>query len=190
MMVVSRRTPCVSSVRVVCSQGPSVAQSKHQPPSHWVAARNISSTTILSSDLASFYRIEVSNADRPDATKLTVRGPDIDGILASMTVALAQEGCSLKELHAGYLKHASDTLSYETKVDGNEIEDVFFVVEHETGKPFPDDSLKGLGQSLLDSLKTPMKCLTGKKSTEKELDEDQYSTPEEGQQITVVKGNK
>ena len=73
--------------------------------------------TTPSSSLSKYYCVEVSNADRPDATRITVRGPDVDGILASMTVALAQQGCSLKELHAGYA-HA-ETISFEKQMGGD-----------------------------------------------------------------------
>ena len=38
---------------------------------------------------------------RIPTTVLTVRGPDVDGVLASMTAALCAHGCSLVELHAG-----------------------------------------------------------------------------------------
>jgi Transmembrane protein 65 len=46
------------------------------------------------------FQIEASNAVRPDATALRVTGPDVDGLLASMTAALAVRNCSLVELHA------------------------------------------------------------------------------------------
>jgi hypothetical protein len=137
------------------------------------------------SDLSKYYRVEVSNAARPDATKITVRGPDVDGILASMTVALAQEGCSLKELHAGYA-NLSETLSYESRnADASEIEDIFFVAQHTTGKPFPDEALPDLGKTLLKALRKPMACLSGKKEEDEvDLDEDQQHAKED--QITVV----
>lgn len=142
-------------------------------------------TSVPLSDLSKYYRVEVSNAARPDATKITVRGPDVDGMLASMTVALAQEGCSLKELHAGYA-HLSETLSYESRnEEGSEIEDIFFVAQHTTGKPFPDDALPDLGKTLLKALRKPMTCLSGKKEEDEvDLDEDQQHAKED--QITVV----
>ena len=144
-------------------------------------------TTTLLSDLSKYYKVEVSNAARPDATKITVVGPDVDGILASMTVALAQQGCSLKELHAGYVD-LSETRSYEKHVEGDQIEDIFFVAKHETGEQFPDETLRDLGESLLKSLANPMTTLSGKEDEDSlELNEDLEHSKDE--QITVVKKN-
>jgi hypothetical protein len=148
------------------------------------ATRNYTVTTPLS-DLSKYYFVEVSNADRADATRITVRGPDVDGILASMTVALAQQGCSLKELHAGFAHN--ETISFEKHVEGDQIEDIFYVAQHSTGKQFPDEALHDLGSSLLKSLKNPMTCLSGK-SAEEDLDLDKdHSKIEQGEQIKVVK---
>lgn len=145
-------------------------------------------TTIPLSDLSKYYRVEVSNAARSDATKITVKGPDVDGILASMTVALAQQGCSLKELHAGY-SDVNETVSFEKHVEGDRIEDIFFVAKHETGKQFPDEALYDLGKSLLKSLSNPMPCLSGKQEEGSlPLEEGMERTGEE--QITVVKQKK
>lgn len=146
------------------------------------AKRNYAPTTPLS-NLSKYYYVEVSNADRPDATRITVRGPDVDGILASMTVALAQQGCSLKELHAGYAQ--AETISFEKQVEGDQIEDIFYVAKHETGEQFPDDALQDLGKSLLKSLQNPMTILSGKEE-ELDLDND-HSHADKGEQITVVK---
>lgn len=111
-------------------------------------------------DWSIYYRIEANNAARHDATQLTVSGPDIDGVLASMTVALAVRGCSLVELHAA---KSIDTPHFHHVVhdDGSAddvpmIHDVFCVVERATGKPFGDDDLEPLAKSLLEALKTPM----------------------------------
>lgn len=116
------------------------------------------------------FHIEASNAIRKDATTLSVSGPDVDGLLASMAAALALRGCSLVELHA---KRARDDNSiYEDDSDDTEdrtIEDVFYVVDRETGKPFPDSELENLAQSLLDSTRTPMNP-TSVKATIKELE--------------------
>ena len=144
--------------------------------------RSYTLTTPLS-DLSKYYYVEVSNADRPDATRITVRGPDVDGILASMTVALAQEGASLKELHARY----AETVSFEKHMEGDQIEDIFYVSKHSTGEQFPDDALRDLGKSLLKSLQNPLTCLSGK-SPEEELDlHKDHSHADEGEQISVIK---
>lgn len=92
------------------------------------------------------FTIEASNAIRHDITALTVRGPNVDGVLASMTTALAARGCSLVELHA---KNVSE----------NEIEDVFYVINRETGQQFDDDDLNELARSVMDSTRKPMSVL-------------------------------
>lgn len=94
------------------------------------------------------FSIEASNATRPDATALTVQGPDVDGLLASMTAALAVRGASIIEIHA-QRQHPND----ETD---KTINDVFYVVKRETGDAFDDEELEELAEGLLDSTRTPM----------------------------------
>ncbi len=108
------------------------------------------STTLKLQELTSehefSFTIEASNAVREDITALTVRGPNVDGVLASMTTALASRGCSLVELHA-------------KSVSENEIEDVFYVVNRETGQQYEDDDLNELARSVMDSTRKPMSVL-------------------------------
>jgi hypothetical protein len=148
-----------------------------------------SSVPPSSPDFSQFYQIEVSNAERTDATKLTVRGPDIDGIMASMTLSLAMQGCSLIELHA---KKAVDTAASHTVLTDDSIEDVFFVVNRQTGTPFSDDALEPLAQALLKSLSTPMNVLSGGDGPEKTWESLLKKHPPvdamRDPQITVVKG--
>ncbi len=100
------------------------------------------------------FTIEASNAVRENATALTVRGPDVDGLMASMTAALAVRGCSIIEIHA-QRAHPND-------LEDKEIEDVFYVVKRETGNAFDDDELEELAEGLLDSTRTPMNVNTVK----------------------------
>jgi len=108
------------------------------------------------------FQIEASNALRKDATALTVTGPDVDGLLASMTAALAVRGCSLVELHAQRKlvdENNDNDMNSNSSTDENgerSIEDVFYVVNRETGEPFEDDELEELARGLLDSTRTPM----------------------------------
>lgn len=88
------------------------------------------------------FEIEASNAVRDNATSLKISGPDVDGLLASMTAALAVRGASIVEINA--------------KATDLGIEDFFFVVKRETNDPFDDDELEELAQGLLDSTRTPM----------------------------------
>jgi hypothetical protein len=94
------------------------------------------------------FTIEASNAVRENATTLTVRGPDVDGLMASMTAALAVRGCSILEIHA--------QRAHPNEEQDTEIQDVFSVIKRETGKQFDDDELEPLAQGLLDSTRTPM----------------------------------
>lgn len=94
------------------------------------------------------FEIEASNAIRPDATVLKVRGPDADGLLASMTAALSVSGCSIVEIQAKQDKGSDGT--------GNMIIDEFHVVSKVTGEQFDDDDIEALAKQLLDSTRTPM----------------------------------
>jgi hypothetical protein len=175
-------------VRILTTRGTASSSGSWAAPSYPKHFHCCYTTSAPVWDLSKYYRVEVSNAARPDATKITVRGPDVDGILASMTVALAQEGCSLKELHAGYANaNLSETLSYEHRnEEGSEIEDIFFVAQHTTGKPFPDEALPDLGKTLLKALRKPMACLSGKTKEDDEKDHQQHT---KDSQITVVTGS-
>jgi hypothetical protein len=94
------------------------------------------------------FTIEASNAVRPNATALTVKGPDVDGLLASMTAALAVRGCSIVEIHAQRENPEDDS--------DRSVNDVFYVIKRETGEQFDDEELEELAEGLLDSTRTPM----------------------------------
>jgi hypothetical protein len=160
---------------------PSAPASRVRIPSFHMPTNTLSLYRPLSVGLAALYRIEVSNADRPDATKLTVRGPDVHGIMATMALALAKHNCSIIELHAGAYRDA-DTASYRNHLLGDGIEDIFYVTNYETGKPFGDDELQELGQCLLDALKAPMKVL----STGKPVTLEAFKPSSDDVQITVI----
>ena len=95
----------------------------------------------FSADNEFAYHIEASNADRNDATVLTIRGPNIDGVLASLTSTLAASGFSLVELVA-------------KQTDDDSIEDVFLITKH--GVRVPDNELDGLATALLDATRSPL----------------------------------
>ena len=65
------------------------------------------------------FEVEASNAVRDDATVLTVRGPDVDGLLASMTAALTARGCSLVELHAARAATAAPSPDLAAEIASN-----------------------------------------------------------------------
>mmetsp|Transcript_24054 Transcript_24054/g.52077 ORF Transcript_24054/g.52077 Transcript_24054/m.52077 type:complete len:324 (+) Transcript_24054:185-1156(+) len=89
------------------------------------------------------FHIEASNSERDDATVLTVRGPDVDGFLASLTSTLSANGYSLLELSAK--KSGEDV-----------IEDVFVVVKMNTREQVPDEELDELAQTLLEATRSPL----------------------------------
>jgi hypothetical protein len=104
------------------------------------------------------YTIEASNAMRESATALTVRGPDVDGLLASMTAALAVRGCSIVEIHAQQVAGTAmeDEDDFSSPNDSKMIQDIFYVVNRETGEQFDDEELEELAEALLDSTRQPM----------------------------------
>jgi hypothetical protein len=170
----------------------SSSQADTSPTRRFSSSSN-TGTTI--DDWSVYYRIEANNAARKDATQLTVSGPDIDGILASMTVALAVKGCSLVELHAA--KSVDMGSSFHRFMDEEHvpmIHDVFYVVQRSTGTAFRDEDLEPLAKSLLDSLKTPMNLvgvgvgapLGGSASAQPVLPSPPSISPEDDQ-IMIVK---
>lgn len=104
------------------------------------------------------FTVEASNALRPDATALTVEGPDVDGVLASMTTALSKQGCSIIEISAKRAPPVKDgSLGIIPSNNSRAIRDVFYVVDRETGEPFEDDQLEMVAQALLEATRTPLR---------------------------------
>ena len=102
------------------------------------------------------FDVEISNNVRDDATVLTVKGPDLDGILASVTAALTLNGCSLLEVEAHSNNNASTTSSTSTSdVDGSHnehfIEDTFVIVDQETKGKLKDEDLEELCKIILNA---------------------------------------
>lgn len=89
------------------------------------------------------FTVQMSNTIRDDATVLVVRGPDLDGILASITAALTLNGCSLLEVNA----HGA------TDQDSNEgyIEDTFVIVDQSTKMKIKDEDLEELCKIILNA---------------------------------------
>lgn len=148
------------------------------------------------------FLVEASNAERKDVTVLTVTGPDVDGILASMTAALALRGCSLVELHAkGKSSSGTNTAEgYEETPRGVAsmaetddtapqpplgVQDVFYVVDRRTGKPFEDDELQDLAQSLLEATRTPMNAI-GVKAVINELEKSNQALKQRVRRLEEV----
>lgn len=101
------------------------------------------------------FTVEASNALRPDATALTVQGPDVDGVLASMTTALSKQGCSIVEISAKRAPAKDGSMGLPT--NSGAINDIFYVVDRKTGAPFDDDQLEIVARALLEATRTPLR---------------------------------
>ena len=118
------------------------------------------------------FEIEASNDMHETATALIVKGPDVDGLLASMTATLALQGCSIVEIHASKAKMIPSTaaavvvdngnnaeddeqsdLTTENNSNPNTIHDTIYVVKQGTYEKYDDEELEELAQALLDSTK-------------------------------------
>lgn len=90
------------------------------------------------------FEVEVDNEVNPGYTTVIVRGPDVDGVLASITACIASYGCSVAELHAGYRKEGdiADVFSNE---DGT-------VLEGESDTPHGTSSASTAVESLTSLL--------------------------------------
>ena len=91
------------------------------------------------------FQIEADNAAASDATTLVVEGPDLPGLLASLTAALSALGVHLVEASV----RAGD-------VQGS-VRDVF-VVRGRDGGQVDDDSLDDLARALLLAARDPLRA--------------------------------
>lgn len=113
----------------------------------------------ITQDQEMAFEVETSNRLRPDATAITVRGPDVDGTLASMTAAVASAGYSVVELHATTLQPvgAGDSPSSSTHMS----EDTFIVRPRGSKtEQVPDGELDGLARAVLAACKDPLSART------------------------------
>ena len=106
------------------------------------------------------FEVECSNKVRNDATAITVRGPDVDGILASMTAALSASGFSVLELRGTHHKvrddGGTDENSLFTMSNDGTYEDTFIVRPRGSTAQVPDDDLEELGHTILAACKDPL----------------------------------
>ena len=115
------------------------------------------------------FEVEVDNERHPGYTTVTVRGPDVDGVLASITAAIASAGCSVVELTAENRDKAkrgdaadSEDGGIATIVDNlvqpNRMyfEDVFLIKDRATQQAIGNDDLDGVARSVLAAVKDPL----------------------------------
>eukprot|EP00565_Helicotheca_tamesis_P002370 CAMPEP_0185740836 /NCGR_PEP_ID=MMETSP1171-20130828/38637_1 /TAXON_ID=374046 /ORGANISM="Helicotheca tamensis, Strain CCMP826" /LENGTH=275 /DNA_ID=CAMNT_0028412765 /DNA_START=285 /DNA_END=1112 /DNA_ORIENTATION=+ len=142
----------------------------------------------LSEEQEFAFEVEASNRLRRDATALTVRGPDIDGLLASMTSALTSQGCSLVELHASPRESSGS--------DGT-VEDIFIVRQRGSKTQIDDDKLGELSRALLAATKDPLLAHSLKAQvTELEAENEKLISRVkkledviEEKQVTIIRGD-
>jgi hypothetical protein len=130
------------------------------------------------------FEVEVDNEANPGYTTIIVRGPDVDGVLASITACIASCGCSVAELHAGYRKVLSQEDNAVVSENGEgesmgdassnsggnavgslvsllhpeppRVEDIFLIRDRSTQQALDNDELEGIGQQILAAAKDPL----------------------------------
>lgn len=115
------------------------------------------------------FEVEADNERHPGYTTVTVRGPDVDGVLASISAAIASAGCSVVELTAENRDKAkrgdamdSEDGSIAKMVDHlvhpnrTHFEDVFLIKDRATQQAIGNDDLDGLARSVLSAAKDPL----------------------------------
>lgn len=112
-------------------------------------------TIEISNDTTTEHQRQAAITDNNDnkyesVTTLTIRGPDIDGILASIVNTLNGEGCSLVEMIAKTSKPSSSP-------DGI-LDDVILV--RRNGKAIPEEELEDLAKKVLEATKNPLNVPT------------------------------
>lgn len=128
------------------------------------------------------FEVEVDNEVNPGYTTVIVRGPDVDGVLASITACIASCGCSVAELHAGYRK----VLSSEEEVVVSETDGG----DARSEKNANDNSVSSMAAESLASLlnTAPPRVedifLIRDRSTQQALENDELETL--GQQILAA----
>jgi hypothetical protein len=109
-------------------------------------------------DLSEFaYEVEASNKAHKDATTFVIRGPDVDGVLASVTSTLSNMNCSIVEVRAG--RHEKDGEC------ANCIEDVLVV--RRNSQQIPNEELEQVAKAILEATSTPVHAKTADDTPEK-----------------------
>ena len=88
----------------------------------------------------------LSNKHQP-ATTLTIWGPDVDGILATILTALKEEGYSILEMSARPKQETPEPRNASDNKDIRYYEDIFVV--RRRGEAIPEEELTLLTQKLL-----------------------------------------
>lgn len=125
------------------------------------------------------FEVEADNEAHPGYTTVTVRGPDVDGVLASITATIASIGCSVVELHAAPRGDDSANAANAATDDGGSddggadssaltslldqivqsskiMEDVFLIRDRMTQQAIDNDDLEDLARAVLSAAKDPL----------------------------------
>ena len=113
------------------------------------------------------FELEVDNELHPGYTTVIVRGPNVDGVLASITASLASVGCSVVELHAENrakkkkeeVSGILDQIAYNN-THKSYLEDVFIIRDRATQQAIDDDDLDDLARTILSAAKDPLNSHT------------------------------
>ena len=109
------------------------------------------------------FEVEIDNAVNPGLTTVYVRGPDVDGVLASITARIAAHGCSVVKLDAGLRGGGDDNdtiTSLQNLLSQSSptlvVEDTFIIRNRATGRAVDNDDLDDLARTILDAAKDPL----------------------------------
>jgi len=139
------------------------------------------------------FEVEVDNDIRPGYTTVRVRGPDVDGVLASITASIASIGCSVVELHAENRaqKNQENGESILEKITqsqssqrNNTLEDVFIIRDRSTQLAIDDEDLDELARTVLAAAKDPLNS----HSLKGQVDEMQVENDALVDRISVLEG--
>lgn len=103
--------------------------------------------------------VEIDNAVNPGLTTVYVRGPDVDGVLASITARIAAHGCSVVKLDAGLRGSGDDTTTLQNLLSQSPtlvVEDTFIIRNRATGRAVDNDDLDDLARTILAAAKDPL----------------------------------
>mmetsp|Transcript_31518 Transcript_31518/g.57932 ORF Transcript_31518/g.57932 Transcript_31518/m.57932 type:complete len:370 (+) Transcript_31518:33-1142(+) len=97
------------------------------------------------------FSIDVSNEEGEGFTQITIEGPeDIDGVIASVTTAMAVYGCTISELNGrrGELQHEGTNWKHRGPIS-------FKFRVQQDGEPVDDERLEDLGAAIFAATKDP-----------------------------------
>eukprot|EP00928_Gymnodinium_smaydae_P018593 TRINITY_DN17081_c0_g1_i1.p1 TRINITY_DN17081_c0_g1~~TRINITY_DN17081_c0_g1_i1.p1 ORF type:complete len:375 (-),score=55.40 TRINITY_DN17081_c0_g1_i1:353-1420(-) len=112
-------------------------------------ARQLKLNADIDSDVHGLnFEVSMDNVTRPGQTCVTIKGPDASGVIASLTSAMAMNGCKIQEMSGDRRARTDDArmcFKFFLTVDDNAID---------------DDDLEQVGQSFVDACNHPQRIRT------------------------------